>query len=704
MPHSLSHEELYQRYLDLQLRVTRFSSTEQELINTRDQLDHELVMHKRLLEFNTEALKLNSEKEFIQLVAESVIDICESQIAYVYFLHKDSQEEQRILEGVRRKDEAAIVEEIEKNIHTHKTAKGIKVVHQSTGQEVKSLLKSCMFSSTIDISSEVSIVLATANTFEKAPLYPAINDRSKILFSLFVQQVEAILSNIIIAQQNRQQMNTIADAQIELKKLSLIATKTKSGVIISDKHGRIEWVNNSFEQTTGFTLAEVKGKKPKEFLQSDLTSQEDKDKMANALAAKESVEVTVLNKSKSGHHYYNQLAITPVFDEQGKHINFIALQKDITAEENYKKELIQINSRFELITNGTNIGMWEWDCVTNATVWNPVLHKLYGIDPSEQLNRYSEWYDSIHPEDKEELNKNMELLASGKQPIFEQNYRIIRKRFNNDLRYVKSLSQGIWDDRNKLVRIVGSSIDVTEEKEYESTLIAKNTELEKINKELDQFIYSISHDLRSPLLSIKGLLTLIETSVDDTESKLYHDLIGKSVGRLDNTILEILEYSRNSRVDVHRDEFNLKEMVEQQFQDLSYIAEEGIDFKVFVEGSPTIVSDKTRIETLLKNLISNAIKYRKKNTSTALVHVKIKQDGELFTIDIIDNGEGISERNQKRVFEMFYRASSSSQGTGLGLAMCQEIVKKLNGEIKLTSELGTGTTITLTLPNNPLHA
>jgi signal transduction histidine kinase len=114
--------------------------------------------------------------------------------------------------------------------------------------------------------------------------------------------------------------------------------------------------------------------------------------------------------------------------------------------------------------------------------------------------------------------------------------------------------------------------------------------------------------------------------------------------------------------------------------------------------------DANVLAKVFNNLISNAIKYRKKNTSTALVHVKIKHEGELFTIDIIDNGEGISERNQKRVFEMFYRASSSSQGTGLGLAMCQEIVKKLNGEIKLTSELGTGTTITLTLPNNPLHA
>jgi PAS domain S-box-containing protein len=703
MPHSLSPEALYQKYLDLQLRVTRFSSIEQELINTRDQLDHELVMHKRLLEFNAEALKLSSEKEFIHLVAESLIDVCESQIAYVSFVNKKNAERFLVLEGVRKKDEPNVITEIESFMTAHTLKNGVEVVHHD-GQSPNEIIKSCMFSSIIRINSDVSVGIATALSKEKAPLYPAITDRSKILFSLFVQQVESILSNIIIAQQNREQMNTIADAQIELKKLSLIATKTKSGVIISDAKGRIEWVNNSFEQTTGFKLEEVIGKKPKEFLQSDLTSQEDKDKMAKALAAKESVEVTVLNKSKSGQHYYNQLAITPVFDEPGNLINFIALQKDITAEENYKKELVQINSRFELITNGTNIGMWEWNCITNETIWNPVLHKLYGIDLNEGLDRNKEWYDSIHPDDLEELNENMELLASGKKPVFEQNYRIIRKRFNNDIRYVKSLSQGIWDEGKKLVRIVGSSIDITEEKEYESRLIEKNTELEKINKELDQFIYSISHDLRSPLLSIKGLLTLIETSVDESETKLYHELIGKSVGRLDNTILEILAYSRNARVDIQHDAFNLEEMVEQLFQDLSFMAEERVDLKVFTEGEPRIVSDKTRVETLLKNLISNAIKYRRKNIDDSLVHVKIKNDGVSFTIEVIDNGEGISERNQKKVFDMFYRASSSSQGTGLGLAMCQEIVKKLNGEIKLSSQLGEGTTISLILPNNPLSA
>jgi PAS domain S-box-containing protein len=690
MPHSLSPEELYQKYLDLQLRVTRFSSIEQELINTRDQLDHELVMHKRLLEFNAEALKLNSENDFIHLVAESLIDVCESQIAYVSFVNKKNAERLLVVEGVRKKDESAAIEELECAMAANSIHKGVEVVH--LGEESNGIIKSCMYSSIIHINADMNIVIATAISKEKAPLYPAIKDRSKILFSLFAQQVESILSNIIIAQQNQEQMSTIAEAQIELKKLSLIATKAKSGVIISDSMGRIEWVNNSFEQTTGFKLDEVIGKKPKEFLQSDLTSQEDKDKMASALAAKESVEVTVLNKSKSGQHYYNQLVITPVFDEQGNLINFIALQKDITAEENYKKELVQINSRFELITNGTNIGMWEWNCITNETIWNPVLHKLYGINPNEKLDRNKEWRDSIHPEDLEELIENMDLLASGKKPVFEQNYRIIRKRFNNDVRYIKSLSQGIWDEGKQLVRVVGSSIDVTEEKEYESRLIEKNTELEKINKE------------RSPLLSIKGLLTLIETTVDETETKLYHELIGKSVGRLDNTILEILDYSRNSRVDVHRDAFSVKEMVEQLFQDLSFIAEEGVDLKVMTEGNPTLVSDKNRIETLLKNLISNAIKYRKKNTTDALVHVKIKNEGNMFMIEVIDNGEGISERNQKKVFDMFYRASSSSQGTGLGLAMCQEIVKKLNGEIKLTSQLGEGTTITLILPNNPLSA
>jgi PAS domain S-box-containing protein len=702
MPHTLGPEELYQKYLDLQLRVTRFSSIEQELINTRDQLDHELVMHKRLLEFNTEALKLNSENDFIHLVAESLIDVCESQIAYVSFINKRNAERLLVVEGVRKKDESAAIDELECAMAANSIQKGVEVVH--LGEESNGIIKSCMYSSIIHINADMNIVIATAVSKEKAPLYPAIKDRSKILFSLFAQQVESILSNIIIAQQNREQMSTIAEAQIELKKLSLIATKAKSGVIISDSMGRIEWVNNSFEQTTGFKLDEVIGKKPKEFLQSDLTSQEDKDKMASALAAKESVEVTVLNKSKSGQHYYNQLVITPVFDEQGNLINFIALQKDITAEENYKKELVQINSRFELITNGTNIGMWEWNCITNETIWNPVLHKLYGIYPNEKLDRNKEWRDSIHPEDLEELNENMGLLASGKKPVFEQNYRIIRKRFHSDIRYIKSLSQGIWDEANKLVRIVGSSIDITEEKEYESRLIEKNTELEKINKELDQFIYSISHDLRSPLLSIKGLLTLIETSVDESETKLYHELIGKSVGRLDNTILEILAYSRNARVDIQCDAFNLEVMVEQLFQDLSFMSEERVDLKVLTEGEPIIVSDRTRIETLLKNLISNAIKYRKKHATDSLVHVKIKNQGSMFIIEVMDNGEGISERNQKKVFDMFYRASSSSQGTGLGLAMCQEIVKKLNGEIKLTSQLGEGTTITLILPNNPLSA
>ncbi|MCE2681752.1 MAG: PAS domain-containing sensor histidine kinase [Cryomorphaceae bacterium] len=693
MPHTLSPEELYQKYLDLQLRVTRFSSIEQELINTRDQLDHELVMHKRLLEFNAEALKLSSEKDFIHLVAESLIDVCESQIAYVSFINKRNTERFLVLEGVRKKDEPTVIDELEHSMAANSIQKGVEIVH--LGEESNGIITSCMYSSIIHINAHMNIVIATAVSKEKAPLYPAIKDRSKILFSLFAQQVESILSNIIIAQQNREQMSTIANAQIELKKLSLIATKAKSGVIISDSMGRIEWVNNSFEQTTGFKLEEVIGKKPKEFLQSDLTSKEDKEKMASALAAKKSVELTVLNKSKSGQHYYNQLVITPVFDEEGNHINFIALQKDITAEENYKKELIQINSRFELITNGANIGMWEWDCVKNITVWNSVLHKFYGIKEEEDLNRNTVWYDSIHPDDKEDMEENMSLLSSGKKHVIEQNYRVIRQRFNNDIRYVKSLSQGIWDEGKKLVRIVGSSIDITEEKEYESRLIDKNTELEKINKELDQFIYSISHDLRSPLLSIKGLLTLIETSVDESESKLYHELIGKSVGRLDNTILEILAYSRNARVDIQRDAFNLKEIVEQLFEDLSFMA---------AEGEPIIVSDRTRIETLLKNLISNAIKYRKKNATDSLVHVKMKNEGASFMIEVIDNGEGISERNQKKVFDMFYRASSSSQGTGLGLAMCQEIVKKLKGEIKLTSQLGEGTTITLILPNNPLSA
>jgi len=142
----------------------------------------------------------------------------------------------------------------------------------------------------------------------------------------------------------RRQVDKISTTAIELRKLSLIATKTKSGVIITDRFGNIEWINDSFTKTTGYTLDEVKGRKPKEFLQrNDGANDEARQILSQSLAKRETVEVTIVNYNKWGEPYYNQLEITPVFDEDGNHVNFIALQKDITVEMRFQEEMIHKN-------------------------------------------------------------------------------------------------------------------------------------------------------------------------------------------------------------------------------------------------------------------------------------------------------------------------------------------------------------------------
>jgi signal transduction histidine kinase len=200
-------------------------------------------------------------------------------------------------------------------------------------------------------------------------------------------------------------------------------------------------------------------------------------------------------------------------------------------------------------------------------------------------------------------------------------------------------------------------------------------------------------------MSIKGLISVMELSLQNEElMKQYLALIEQSVGRLDETILEILDYSKNSRIDIQHDEFDIQKLVEEVYQDHSHYANPIIDFRFTLKGNRLVNSDKLRIATLLKNFIGNAVKYRNKSIDNPFVHVRIENADKTLTLIVEDNGEGISSENQKKVFNMFYRASNSSSGTGLGLYICKEIINKMGGNINLHSELQKGTTIHLTLP------
>ncbi len=705
MPESKSREELIKDYRELQLRVTRFSAVEQELINTRDRLDQELEVYKRLYNYNALALKAKTYEQFFHLLCEAVVDVFEIEGALI-LLNTSLSNDSPVLytEGLKFEETA---ESVSASIDALIKDKVTNKVHFLSEESLSSDPLLAQFNQGIrgvlsDEKIGLRVFVLGLTSKANAKLYNAISERQVAMFGVFMQQLQALVSNRKQTEQIADQFGIIRKSEEELKKLSLIATKSKNGVIITDTFGKIEWVNDAFQNLSGYSLEEVIGRKPKDFLQGSDSGDEPRKQLKEALSKKKDVEVTIVNYNKAGQPYYNNLEIISVFNDQGEHTHFIALQKDITNEILFKQELVKVNSRFELIAHQSKIGIWEFDALTNHVVWSDVLFEIYGMNPSEDAQGLQQnWSTSIIDEDRERVLESLQAVNTGNTESVEIEFRIKRK-YDGAIRIIKSLTVAEKNEDGVLLRLVGSSQDITELKEAQEVMARNNVELKKINSELDNFVYSISHDLRSPLLSIKGIISLIihTDGLDESTIQLL-EMADKSVSRLDGTIQEILEYSRNSRLSVAHELFDMREMVTTIFDDLKFSNKEPFEFELVFETKSELYSDKSRVGILLKNIIGNSVKYKREGVTSKIVF-KMKRVDAMIVLLVQDNGEGISEGNKDKIFNMFFRGTTASVGTGLGLYICKEIVSKLEGTISVDSQLGIGTTMTVVLPEtNP---
>jgi len=257
-----------------------------------------------------------------------------------------------------------------------------------------------------------------------------------------------------------------------------------------------------------------------------------------------------------------------------------------------------------------------------------------------------------------------------------------------------------YEDNEGRNYLLAYGVDITLQKKDRDELILKNKELEKLNGELDSLVYSITHDLRTPVLALMGLLDIIyESRGIGSENQEYLSLMRKSILRLDETIREILNYSRNARTDIVFTEINLLDYVNQSFESVQYYVDYEIKLETSIQADCAFYSDENRLTTLLNNLISNAVKYSRENNGNAFIKFSAKIDPTNCVITIEDNGEGIPYNQQEMVFKIFHRASSTKTGSGLGLFICSEIIKKLAGKITLESIPLQGTKFTITIPN-----
>ena len=223
------------------------------------------------------------------------------------------------------------------------------------------------------------------------------------------------------------------------------------------------------------------------------------------------------------------------------------------------------------------------------------------------------------------------------------------------------------------------------------------SKVEKINQELDSFVYSVSHDLIAPLKSIKGLTHLIRLDENPKNSEEYVAKIEESANRLDLFIQEILDFSRNSRLSVANATINLKQMAEEIISNHRYI--DGFERTCFdLSGIQinSISADEMRLKVILNNLISNAIKFSVGRSEPKIV-VASKKNDQLLEISVEDNGHGISTEYLENIFNMFFRASDKSGGSGLGLYIAKEAAAKMNAKITVESKVGAGSIFTLSI-------
>lgn len=357
-------------------------------------------------------------------------------------------------------------------------------------------------------------------------------------------------------------------------------------------------------------------------------------------------------------------------------------QKKRESDMRYRKTEMLFSELF----NSSPMAIVMLDSSGNVEQVNRGFELLFGYTITElkgkSLNQF------IVPPALESEGNDLNSLISAEQVV-----RIETTRLRRDDELLSVIIYGVPVHlEDKTIGIFGVYVDITDQKKIEEELKIRNSEL-------DNFVYKVSHDLRAPLSSVLGLVNLAQMPGNNDNPSEYLRLVGDKVGQLDHFISDVLSHSKNLKLDVKTGIIDFREVIDKTFRDLNYMqGADKVRKNILIKGKD-FCSDPWRMGEIFRNLISNAIKYRNKQHPDPTVSIVIEIDTEKAQIVFTDNGIGISQKDQAKIFEMFYRASEQSEGSGLGLYIVKNAIEKLNGQLTLQSSPGAGSTFEITLPN-----
>lgn len=496
----------------------------------------------------------------------------------------------------------------------------------------------------------------------------------------------------------------------EIKKLSLVASKTDNSVVITDAQWKIEWVNDGFVRLHGYQLDEIKSLNLFKFMEEVNPDSNIFSRLLDKLIRLESADEELIFLTKSGDKFWARLSITPVLDDKKELEHYVAIISDITSQKEYEKGITSLANELASLIENANVPIMSIGVDRTVLDWNRVSTNLFGYSREEILGTRL-FEEMLTRKDQKRFDKMIEQVLLGEPvgnfeiPIISRN----KKRIN----LLMSASPGKLGDEG-LENVIIVSQDITELNEYKLGLEKKveertrdlNLALQK-EKELvemkSRFVSIASHEFRTPLTSISmasGFIRKYKKKLESAEIDKKLDNIEKQVRHMAYLLDDVLMIGKSEagKIQVKWSALPFKNLFENLAVEVMNSTRRTHRINLSLESAhKSFLSDEGLMRNIVINLLNNAIKF---SPNAKEVDFTVTCQENEMVLMVRDYGIGIPEEDVGKLFEAFYRGKNvtSISGSGLGLSIVKKATELLGGDVKLKSKIGIGTEITITLP------
>ena len=368
----------------------------------------------------------------------------------------------------------------------------------------------------------------------------------------------------------------------------------------------------------------------------------------------------------------------------------------------HQKNIQEEKERFQLAIDSSNDGLWDWKISHNTTYFSPRFLAMLGSKAGTLNFNFDELVKIIHPQDQKKFTSEIEKLLRFDNGYFECEYRV--KHENGNWLWILGRAKATFDNNSKAIRAVGFHSDITLKKEYEEKQDKLIQELKDVATSKSDFLANMSHEIRTPMNAILGFIQILIKQETDPKKLKKFNIINNSGQSLLRIINDILDFSKieSNKMLIESLPYNIKEMF-QHIKSLYNTEAKNLNITIDLEIENTLpkesLGDKIRIEQVLSNFLSNALKFSNENST---IKINVFKEGDQLKCEVIDQGIGIAKEKLEHIFESFTQEDSSTTrkygGTGLGLTISKRLCELMGGSIGLESELGKGSKFFFYLP------